>query len=483
MPHGVEGCEPTGKGRFAVAYDPCLIGARKVLAASGGELLPANHSRLDDGKRILIDKAVKTGLAFLLTIPVLVLTWGEDDIGTSKASLSVCFVLATLVQSIAYPEFYRPAISSLVYNRVIEMDMLVVISISAAYGYSVVAFGIELSGQLLETGTLFETSTLLIALVLLGRLLASWARKRAITAVSLGSLQVSMAKLASGEEIDARLLHVGDLIKLQPHTKIVTDAIIQEGAGEVDESILTGESLPVQKSIGDSVIAGTLNGSTLLNARVSRLPGKNTINDIENLVNQAQNARPKTQELANRIAGYFVPVIVFVAVVVAITWAIVAVKVRNRSANVAAGLSISYAIAVLAISCPCALGLAVPMVLVVAGGVAARGGVIIKSAEVTERGHKVTDVIFDKTGTLTEGNLEVVHQDVRMENVLGVIQAMVSDNQHPVSRAIADSITDTASTDVHNVVSSPGAGIEADWHGQHVKAGKAECWASTSNPP
>ena len=473
LPRGVESCETINKDRYLIAYDPCLIGARNVLTATAGQLLQSEDKKVEDGRRVVIDKLVKTTLAFALTIPVLALTWGETDSVSENARLWTSLVLATLVQAIAYPEFYRPAISSLIYNHVVEMDMLVVISITAAYVYSVVAFAFEMTGQDLETGTLFETSTLLIALVLFGRLLASWARKRAINAVSLSSLQISTARLASGEEIDARLLHMHDLITIQPHTKIVTDAIVTQGGSELDESMITGESLPVQKKAEDTLIAGTLNGSGLLTAKVSRLPGKNTINDIEDLVNQAQKSKPKTQELADRVAGWFVPVVCFIAVVVAIVWGVVATKKRNESPDAATGLAISYAIAVLAISCPCALGLAVPMVLVVAGGRAARGGIVIKSAEVTERGHKVTDVVFDKTGTLTEGTLEVVHSEVMREDILGVVKAMVSQNQHPVSAAVAASINEKPVT-VEDVVSVPGAGIEARWNGHLIKAGKPE---------
>ena len=417
LPRGVERCETLSKTTYEISYDPCIIGARDMLAGVDAQPGPLrSDSSFDEGKRRLVRVFALTTTALILTTPVVVLEWGSPSGVSEHTTLMIAVVLATMVQAIAVPEFYIPAISSLIFNRVVEMDMLVVISITAAYVYSIVATGLFFAGVDLETKPFFETSTLLITLILLGRLLAAWARRRAVKAVSLRSLQGSKAMLIdqiTGRvlEIDARLLQYRDRIAILPHSRIVTDADVLEGTSEVDESMLTGESVPVFKTAGHSVVSGTINGSGRLTARVSRLPGRNTITDIANLVEQAQSFKPRIQDLADKVAGYFVPVVCTAALIVFVTWILVVLKVRNQPVGDAIGTAIGYCIAVLAITCPCALGLAVPMVLVVAGGVAARGGVIIKTADVIQRGFKVTDVVFDKTGTLTEPSLEVV-QDV-----------------------------------------------------------------------
>ncbi|KIW92746.1 copper-translocating P-type ATPase [Cladophialophora bantiana CBS 173.52] len=493
LPHGVECCEKLSKTTYEISYDPCVIGARDLLGGIDGQLAPArSDSYLDQGKRRLIRVFALTTAAFILTTPVVVLEWGRPSGVSEHTTLIVAVILATLVQAIAISEFYIPAISSLIYNRVVEMDMLVVISITAAYVYSIVATGLSFGGVDLETKPFFETSTMLITLILLGRLLAAWARKRAVKAVSLRSLQTSRATLIDQTtdqaiEIDARLLQYGDRIAILPHSRIVTDADVLGGASEVDESMLTGESMPVFKTAGNSVVSGTINGGGRLTARVSRLPGRNTITDIANLVEQAQSFKPRVQDLADRVAGYFIPIVCTAALIVFTVWVLVALKVRKQSAGDAIGTAIGYGIAVMAISCPCALGLAVPMVLVVAGGVAARGGVIIKTADIIQRGFKVTDVVFDKTGTLTEASLEVVQElifptDKFGENtMLSLIMTMVRSNKHPVSEAVAKALNarEIRGVEMEGPASIPGCGVEAEWQGVVVRAGNAK-WLKIS---
>lgn len=494
LPIGAESCTKVAGDVYEINYDPCVIRARDLLHQSSGKLAPPRTDQsIDAGRRRMVRIAWLTFVAFVLTMPVVVMEWGHFDSIPHTTVLITSVVLGTFVQCIAYPEFYKPAISSLIYNRVLEMDMLVVISITAAYGYSIVATGLIFDGRDLETKPLFETSTLLITLVLFGRLLAAWARKRAVSKVSLRSLQASTAVLVdpatgAADSIDARLLHFGDMIQVQPHSQIVTDANVVSGISEVDESMLTGESLPVTKTAGSSVISGTMNGSGTLNARVTRLPGKNTITDIANLVEQAQSSKPKIQDLADKVAGYFIPVVCTTAVIVFAIWIAIALRVRDQAIGQAIGTAISFSIAVLAISCPCALGLAVPMVLVVAGGIAAQGGVVIKTADVTERGHKITDVIFDKTGTLTDGNLEVVDQktfDTGLQvDTLCLVKSLVKDNKHPVSVAVAASLQSKAGATVtlEHLESLPGRGMQATMNGKPVRAGNPR-WLGLDTHP
>ncbi|KIX06534.1 copper-translocating P-type ATPase [Rhinocladiella mackenziei CBS 650.93] len=480
-----ESVEKVNKTTYRVSHDPTAIGARFILSSVPGVRLapPGNDAKRADGRRKLMRTAWSTSLAAVFTIPVVVLAWSDNPLPDTTNSI-IELVLATVVQAIAVPEFYAGAIKSLVYSRVLEMDMLVVISITAAFGYSVVAFALTHAGYTLEEGPFFETSALLITLVLLGRLIAALAKVRAVSAVSMRSLQAEKALLvdpSSGNttEIDARLLQLGDVFLVPPHGKIVTDGDILRGSSAVDESMLTGESLPVPKSPGDQLIAGTINGAGALTVRLTRLPGKNSITDIAGLVENALGSKPRIQDLADKIASYFIPAVITTSLIVFAVWMAVARKVRGEEGGGAMGLAITYGIAVMAVSCPCAVGLAVPMVLVIAGGVAARHGVIIKQADAIERGYKVTDVIFDKTGTITTGDLATIHRQAfpgegRSEDeIFSVTRAITKDNQHPVSLAVSIELQKRhiRSAEVENLESVPGAGIRCTWKGQKVLAG------------
>ncbi|KAL8297962.1 hypothetical protein RB597_007056 [Gaeumannomyces tritici] len=501
--HGVTQVAPLDKKRVRVTYEPAVIGPRTLLERIGdlsaGLAPPSDDPSVSSGRKRLWDQLIKTIVAAVLTLPVLVLAWGKESVHVDPiTSASVSIALATLVQLVAVPDFYHPAISALIHSGSVEMDMLVVISITAAYVYSLVAFGHRVAGTPLETQEFFETSTLLITLVLFGRLVAAFARMRAVAAVSLRSLQAATALLVvdapekgqqpSEVEIDARLLQYGDRFKVLPHSAVPTDGIVVSGASEVDESMLTGEAVPVAKAKHDTVVAGTVNGSGALVVQLTRPPGKNTVTDIARLVEDAANSKPKIQDVADRVAGWFVPVVTSVAIVVTVVWVLVGLKVRSFPAGRAVADAVTYAVAVLAVSCPCALGLAVPMVLVVAGGIAARGGVIIKSAECTEMARKVTDVVFDKTGTITEAELDVLETEypqaptITEAEAAGIARALAAGNKHPVSVAVAKHLEQHTASPVDDVHVVPGSGIEAKHNGLALRAGNSE-WTGTASDP
>ncbi|KAI6274756.1 hypothetical protein MCOR27_002566 [Pyricularia oryzae] len=493
---GVTQVVSVDKKRMRLTYDPAVVGPRTLLEKIGelsSGLAPNDDPSVSSGRKRLYDQLIKTCVAAVLTIPVLVLAWGKESVHVEPlTSAAVSIALATLVQMVAVPDFYKPAISALVHSGSVEMDMLVVISITAAYVYSLVAFGFRVAGRPLETEEFFETSTLLITLVLLGRLVAAFARMRAVAAVSLRSLQASTALLVGqkGEapemEMDARLLQYGDRFKVLPHSTVPTDGIVTSGVSEVDESMLTGEAVPVPKERHDTVVAGTVNGSGTLVVQLTRLPGKNTVTDIAKLVEEAANSKPKIQDVADRVAGWFVPVVTVTAILVTVVWIIVGIKVRSFPADRAVADAVTYAVAVLAISCPCALGLAVPMVLVVAGGIAARGGVVIKSAESTERARKVTDVVFDKTGTITESELDMAEDEYPLNHLVtkadaaAIARAVASGNKHPVSVAVAKHLEKHTAADLTDVHVVPGFGIEAKYKGFVVRAGNPH-WTQTES--
>lgn len=491
-----ESVERISKNTYRVSYDPASVGARTILSSAPGVCLalPGGDGQSTDGRRRLIRMGLATAWAALTTIPILVLAWSNLSLPDSTRSI-LELVLGTFVQAIAVPEFYAGALKSLIYSKVLEMDMLVVVSITAAYGYSVVAFALNHAGYSMQEGAFFETSSLLITLVLLGRLIAAVAKVRAVSAVSVRSLQAEKAilldsSLGNTTEIDARLLQLGDVFIVPAHGTVPTDGEVIQGASAVDESMLTGESIPVPKTVGDQLIAGTTNGPGRLTVRLTRLPGKNSITDIAGLVENALASKPHIQDLADKIASYFIPAVITVSSIVFGIWVTVALKLRGENGGGAVGLSITYGIAVLAVSCPCALGLAVPMVLIIAGGVAARQGVIIKQADAIERGYKVTDVIFDKTGTITSRELEVVHSR-RLHNaehaedeINSVIRTLVQDNHHPVSLAVAADLEKTRRKPctVESLESVPGSGLQGLWDGHIVRAG-SPFWLGIEDQP
>lgn len=480
------------RSTYQIAYNPYIVGARDLLPQDTSLAPPAPHPSVSEGQKRLNRMSWMTAVAAAFTIPVVVLNWSPTSLSRRTIDI-VSIILATVVQGIAVPEFYINAVRSLIFSKIVEMDMLVVISITAAYGYSIVALGLTEAGHSLEEGAFFETSSLLITLVLLGRLVAAIARTRAIGAVSLRSLQVETALLLQPDgataEIDGRLLHLGDTVVVRPHSRVITDGTVISGISAVDESMLTGETVPVTKQKGDPVIAGTINGEGGLHVRLTRLPGANSISDIAKSVENALSAKPKMQDLADRIASWFVPIAVGIAVIVFVIWAAIVVAVRREDAGSAVGTAITYGIAVLAISCPCALGLAVPMVLVIAGGIAARSGVIIKAADATERGFKVTDVVFDKTGTLTKGELTVAEVQfldsvVPRDTAMAIVRSLVRDDKHPVSRAIAAHVGEETANSItlDQAKSIPGSGIEATWHERNIQGGNP-FWLEVEHEP
>jgi Cd2+-exporting ATPase len=254
-----------------------------------------------------------TLLSVTLTIPVLVLAWAplpEKKIAYGSASLA----LATIVQVIIAGPFYPTALKSLVFSKTIEMDLLIVLSTSAAFIF-VISFGYLVTGHPLSTGQFFETSTLLVTLIMVGRYVSALTRQKAVESVSVRSLQVPTAILMTEDgsdetEIDARLLQYGDVFKVVPDSTVPTDGTVMSGSSELDESMITGESRPVEKHVGSGVIAGSRNGSGTLAVRLTRLPGDNTINTIARMLDEAKLSKPKLQGIADCVASYFVPVVI-----------------------------------------------------------------------------------------------------------------------------------------------------------------------------
>ncbi|KAL4778181.1 E1-E2 ATPase-domain-containing protein [Aspergillus varians] len=493
-PRGVTEMTSVDNQIVNVAFDAKIIGARELVEHGWDRPLslaaPRGDSSLEAGQKHVRHIGYMTLLSIVLTIPVLVLAWAplpERKIAYGSASLA----LATIVQLVIAGPFYPKALKALIFSRIIEMDLLIVLSTSAAYIFSVVSFGYLAVDRPLSTGEFFETSTLLVTLIMVGRYVAALARQKAVESISLRSLQTPTATLvgesgANEQEVDVRLLQYGDIFKVVPDSKIPTDGTVISGSSEVNESMITGESIPVEKSAKSTVVAGSVNGSGTLIVRLTRLPADNTISMIAGMVDQAKLSKPKIQDMADRVASYFVPVVIVLTVITFAIWIAVGIAVRNQSGSKAATEAITYAITVLIVSCPCAIGLAVPMVIVIAGGVAAERGIIFKTADSIEVAYKTSHVVFDKTGTLTQGKLTVAVENIidSKTSSMSLLLGLIGSNKHPISRAVATHLKEIgiSASIIPDAKVLTGKGVESSTPALTLRAGNSHWLNLSSNP-
>ncbi|KAF7952466.1 uncharacterized protein EAE97_001963 [Botrytis byssoidea] len=495
LPYGISGIAILDSRTIRVTYHPEVLGARDLMSNpffESAKLAPmADPPLITSGRAHLRLMLFKTMVSIALTIPVLIMAWADlhpREIAYGAASL----VLATIVQVYIAGPWYFSAFKALFFSHLVEVDFLVVLSTSIAYIYSIIAYTLMAYEKPLSTGSFFETSTLLVTLIMVGRLVTSLARQRAVESISIESLQPSIAILVNSEsdsqnEIDARLLQYGDVFLMSPDSAIVTDGTVISGVSDVDESMITGEANFVAKKPGSPVVAGSINHSGSLTIRLNRLVGDNTIKSIGLMVDEAKSSKARFQDMADRVATYFVPIILVLTVIVFVVRVGVGIGIQDYSTTTACIKAMTYAISALIVSCPCAVGLAVPMVLVIAGGVAAKNGVIFKSAETIEKARNISHVVFDKTGTLTQGLLTVERElyPTGEGTTLGpMILGLTSSSKHPVSSAIAAHLksTVTKAVELKKVTSIVGCGIEATWGEENIRAGNPY-WLGVENLP
>ncbi len=355
------------------------------------------------------------------------------------------FVLATpIVLWAGWPFFQRGWAS--VKHRSPNMFTLIALGVGVAYIYSAVAtllpqiFPDSMRTHGGQPGVYFEAAAAIIALVLLGQVLELRARSRTGTAIrALLDLSPKLARIMrdDGSEYDVPLdqVKVGDKLRVRPGEKIPTDGTVIDGLSAVDESMITGESIPVEKRMGDKVIGATVNGTGWLLMRAGRVGSDTMLAQIVQMVSAAQRSRAPIQRLADRVAAFFVPTVLSISVITFFVWLFVGPEPHLANAVV-------NAVAVLIIACPCALGLATPMAIMVGTGRAARAGVLIKNAEALETFDKVTTVVLDKTGTLTQGKPEL--QDVvafsgeTEESIVKLVASLERGSEHPLGAAIVD---------------------------------------------
>ncbi|MEM1943102.1 MAG: heavy metal translocating P-type ATPase [Candidatus Caldarchaeum sp.] len=373
-----------------------------------------------------------TLLSFSLGIPALMLTW--LPILPTALNDYVLFALTTPVQFIAGMRFYKGMLHALRAGAA-NMDTLIAVGTSAAWGYStLVAF----FPHSFPHGTYFEVSALIIAFILLGRVLEHRVRLRASDAVrKLLELRPSMARvLRNGSEVLVPVedVQVGDVMVVRPGEKIPTDGVILEGHASIDERMITGESTPVDKTVGEEVIGGTINKTGFVKVKATRIGSDTVLAKIIELVERAQAGRAPVERLADKVSSYFVPAVVAVALLSLVAWTLVK--------GTAFPTGFVAFVAVLIVACPCALGLATPAALVVGVGRGAENGVLVKGGEYVEKASKVDTVVFDKTGTLTVGEPATTDiipvKEVGELDVLRFAAAAEKGSEHPLGKAVVE---------------------------------------------
>ncbi|QDZ18074.1 heavy metal transporting ATPase [Chloropicon primus] len=459
-------------GGALIKYEPGKTGARELILAieSAGfdaEMPQKLESTLADtttgtGKwKQKLQCSLALCLPMFVVLPlVLHLAQPLNDMINGVAvfgfPLLACLQLAfaTPVQFWIGSNFYRGAWHALRNYRA-NMDVLVALGTSAAYGFSVFdLLRFRMLGGSLQL--FFDSSTLLITFICLGKYLETSAKAKTSNAISkLMELTPDTAILVelnennqvkSEQEILTTLIHVGDHLKVLPGSKIPTDGTVSSGSSYVDESMITGESIPVLKSAGDQVIGGTLNTAGLLHMKATKIGSDTALSQIIKMVETAQMSKAPVQRYADKISSYFVPIVVILAVTTFLSWYIAGRAGGYPSDWIPQGytpftFSLTFGISVVVVACPCALGLATPTAIMVGTGVGATNGVLIKGGDALEKACHVSCLVFDKTGTLTLGLPSVVdslhlHPYMKEEECAVLAATAESSSEHPLARAI-----------------------------------------------
>jgi Cu+-exporting ATPase len=463
-----------------------LLEIKKIIEQTGYKVLEIPpEEELEDIERIVREKEYKklkrkffAGLIlgmiiFLGSMPHL-FPWTPDILN----NFFVLWILATPVQFWIGWQFYKGAWGAFTHRNA-DMNTLIAVGTTAAYLYSVAA---TLFPSLFESGGLkpevfFDTSAMIIVLILLGRLLEARAKGQTSEAIKkLIGLRPKTARVKRDrKEIDIPVedVLVGDVVIVRPGEKIPVDGILIDGKSSVDESMITGESMPVIKEKGDEVIGATINKTGSFQFRTIKVGKDTALAQIIKLVQDAQGSKAPIQRLADVIAGYFVPIVISIAIATFVVW-------FNFGPSPAMTFALLNFVAVMIIACPCALGLATPTAVMVGTGKGAENGVLIKGGESLETAHKLDTVVFDKTGTLTKGEPEVTDiiafNSYSEEDVLKYAASAEKVSEHPLGEAVIKKAKETQIVlhDPKNFKAIEGHGIEAEVENVNVLLGNAK---------
>jgi len=460
----------------------------------GMTLEPKSIGAEEEEQRETQSLSRKFWIALVLTIPVLLLAMGHvipgleiDSIVPKQIGKWIEFALTTPVVLWAGGFFFARAWQSIV-NRSLNMFTLIAVGVGAAYFYSVVAViapGIFPTSfrRHGEVDLYFEAAAVITTLILLGQLIEAKARSRTGHAIKalLGLAAKTAHRIHDGQEQEIAVdkIQKDDVLRARPGEKVPIDGVIIDGQSNIDESMITGESMPVSKRAGDKVIGATVNQTGSFLMRAERIGSETVLAQIVKMVAEAQRSRAPIQKLVDTVAGYFVPAVIAVAIITFIVWSIVGPAPSMAYALV-------NAVSVLIIACPCALGLATPMSIMVGVGRAAQAGILVKNAQAIEVTEKVTHLVTDKTGTLTAGKPEIVSQiganNVGERDLLRIAASVESQSEHPLARAIVESAK-KEKIELGNVTdfqSTTGGGVAGNLDGQTILIGKEKFLADSN---
>ena len=449
----------TTTSRLTIEYIPSVITVdeiQKAIASAGfdstylatgegEEEYSARQRMVNQQKRLLI-------LGLIFTIPLFILSMSRD-LGVLPSSVAnfrgfdlVLLALATPVQFIVGRQYYIGAYKALK-NGSANMDVLIALGSSVAYLYSIpIALG------LLAGHSYFETSAVIITLVKLGKYLEARAKGQTSSAIQkLLSLRVKTARIVREgreEEIPLKDIQVGDNLVIRPGEKIPVDGVILEGTTSVDESMLSGESMPVEKKAGDEVIGSTLNKYGLIRMEATRIDKDTVLAQLVNLVEKAQETKPPIQKLADRVSAVFVPVVIGIALLTFLGWFFLQPQSMSGMGTSRLTTALMHMVAVLVIACPCAMGLATPTAIMVGTGRGAENGIIYRAAEALEKAGNVDVILLDKTGTITIGQPKVTDiisfaEDISELEVLKLAASIEQGSEHPIGEAIIAAATES----------------------------------------
>jgi Cu+-exporting ATPase len=469
-------------------YVPTVISQveiRRAVSAAGFEAIvtggnaedaeaQAREAEIDQQRHFLI-------IGLIFTIPLFLLAMGGDlglyPMEWAEASWLkwVMFALATPVQFYVGWQYYVGAIKSL-RNGSANMDVLVVMGSSAAYLYSLPVMLGMVSGHVY-----FETAAVIITLIKLGKFLEARARGRTSEAIKklIGLRSKNARIIRDGAEIEVLVddVRVGDLVIVRPGEKIPVDGVVVEGRSAVDESMLTGESLPTEKAPGSAVIGATLNKYGMLKFEATKVGKETALAQIIHLVEEAQGSKAPIQKLADRISAVFVPVVIVIALLTALVWFFLVPMAANSDISLFTRALI-HTVAVLVIACPCAMGLATPTAVMVGTGRGAELGILLKTSEALERAGRLTTVVLDKTGTITRGQPSVtdillIGRNKDEDEVLRLAASVEKGSEHPLGEAIIAEANhrSLALSNPLGFVAEPGLGVRAVVDGHTVVVG------------
>jgi Cu+-exporting ATPase len=467
--------------RAIISFDPTLTNREAIKKAiRDAGYTPVAETTVDREREVRHSEIrilkIKLLLAAVFGVPLLYFAMGHH-VGLPLPALSdgtmalLQLLLTTPIIAVGY-QFYTVGIRSVIKNRSASMDTLVALGTGTAFLYSLATSILIWSGNANygKDDIYYEVAGLLIVFILLGRLLEALAKGRTSDSIrKLLELQPKTALVVRDDkeqEIPVEEVMVGDAVIVKPGGGIPVDGVVVEGSSSVDQSLLTGESIPVEKNVDDEVIGGTINKSGWLKFRATKVGSDTALAQIVKLVEDAQGSKAPVQRLADRVAAYFVPVVLAIGLITFLAWYLSGT-----------GLVFGFTafIAVVIIACPCALGLATPTAVIVGTGLGAENGILIKDAETLERASKVDTVVFDKTGTLTRGKPEVtdiipISNPYSSDDILKLAAAAEKRSEHHLSEAIVSKAEESEILipEVENFSAIPGKGVEARYNGTNI---------------